>query len=180
MLELHCAVCGIAFVKTARGGWQPKYCSVGCRAEGQRSYSREREKCRVANGDYRLAVQPCFVCGTPLPDSRRGGGRRYCLSCRAASQQATNRRKNAKRRGARLGRTFTLHEIAQRDGWRCHICRKSVRKDLPGTDRGGPTIDHLLPVAAGGRDEPENVALAHRGCNIQRGTRGPAQLRLTA
>lgn len=33
------------------------------------------------------------------------------------------------------------------------------------------TIDHVLPQAAGGSDEPENLALACRNCNERRGNR---------
>ena len=45
---------------------------------------------------------------------------------------------------------------------------------LPDVDRRNPlgaTIDHLTPIAAGGADEPENVATAHWKCNRERGTR---------
>lgn len=63
-------------------------------------------------------------------------------------------------------------EIAERDGWKCHICGKRVtKKDW--------SLDHLVPLSKGGSHTPENVALAHRRCNSRRGTGClPAQLRL--
>jgi 5-methylcytosine-specific restriction endonuclease McrA len=41
-----------------------------------------------------------------------------------------------------------------------------------------PTLDHLVPVSAGGVHTRANVATAHFRCNIQRQTGGTVQLRL--
>lgn len=71
-----------------------------------------------------------------------------------------------------------MAEIAERDGWRCHLCAKKVRRTLPGTHPMGPTIDHLVPLAAGGTDRRDNVRLAHRQCNITRRHLGEVQLLL--
>lgn len=90
-----------------------------------------------------------------------------------------NRRKNLKRRQAKIGIRYTREGIGDRDGWRCHLCAKKVNRTLPGTHPKGPTIDHLIPIADGGVDEPANVALAHRQCNVTRRDKGVAQLRLT-
>jgi len=88
-----------------------------------------------------------------------------------------NRRKNAKRRGAGSG-GYRLSDVGDRDGWRCHLCGKKVNPTLSGMHEMGPTVDHLVPVSAGGLDELVNVALAHRRCNTTRRDVGPAQLRL--
>ena len=62
--------------------------------------------------------------------------------------------------------------IAERDGWKCHICGKTIiRKDL--------TLDHLIPYSEGGEDTSLNLRAAHRSCNSRRGPgRSPAQLLL--
>lgn len=119
----------------------------------------------------------CYECGAPAGETV--APRRLCDDCRYGSRSATNRRKNAKRRGIAVAVRYTLNEIADRDGWRCHLCSKAVDRRLPGTAKFGPTIDHLVPVAAGGDDTPQNVALAHRHCNVTRQDKGVAQLRLT-
>jgi 5-methylcytosine-specific restriction endonuclease McrA len=78
----------------------------------------------------------------------------------------------------REGDGYTLREIAERDGWRCHICLSQV-PDRPYKARpNDATIDHLIPVSAGGMDVRSNVALAHNVCNSKRSNTGPAQLRL--
>ena len=60
--------------------------------------------------------------------------------------------------------------VAERDGWRCHICGDTVaRRDM--------SLDHLVPIARGGTHEMTNVRLAHLSCNVKRGAgRIPAQL----
>ncbi len=62
-------------------------------------------------------------------------------------------------------------EIYERDGGRCHLCKRSVSKKRF-------ELDHLIPVSMGGRNERNNLALAHVRCNRTRHVRGPAQLRL--
>lgn len=67
--------------------------------------------------------------------------------------------------------TYTDREIFERDGWRCHLCKKPVRQDVPRTHDEGATIDHLIPRSLGGEDEPANVATAHWKCNRDKGAR---------
>lgn len=63
-------------------------------------------------------------------------------------------------------------DIAERDGWRCHLCNRIV-------SRSTLSLDHLIPIVYGGPHIAENVALAHIRCNSRRGAgRLPAQLRL--
>jgi len=63
-------------------------------------------------------------------------------------------------------------DIAERDGWKCHICHKPVT-------RGTMSLDHLIPVIARGPHIASNLALCHRVCNSRMGPgRFPAQLRL--
>lgn len=103
----------------------------------------------------------------------------YCGSCAAERDRSKNRRKNTARRAVISG-DFTVGEIGDRDGWRCHICGHAVNKLRSGLHPKGPTIDHLVPIAHGGSDTRENVALAHRLCNTRRGTGGVVQLRLVS
>ena len=89
-----------------------------------------------------------------------------------------NRRRYERRKANTVGPKYRLLDIAERDGYRCHICGKRVDMTLSGRHPQGPTADHLLPVSAGGGDESVNVALCHNRCNVKRATGGAAQLRL--
>jgi len=94
------------------------------------------------------------------------------------AQNEAHRRRYARRKAQTTGPRYVLADVAKRDGFRCHICGARVDMGLSGRHPMGPTADHLLPVAAGGGDESTNIALAHLRCNIKRGTKGVAQLRL--
>lgn len=66
---------------------------------------------------------------------------------------------------------FPRVEIYTRDGGRCHVCGRRVSID-------NWHLDHLKPLALGGAHARQNVAVACPTCNVRRGHRGPAQLRL--
>ena len=143
------------------------------------------QKCfRAARGSgafpdsSRVHFSSCYTCGVFLRAQNKKTPVARCEPCRLKGQVDRNRRKNAKRRGARVGLWFSLQQVGDRDGWRCHLCGRRVDKNLSGKDRLGPTIDHLVPISAGGMDVLENVRLAHRSCNITRGAGGSVQLLL--
>jgi len=53
----------------------------------------------------------------------------------------------------------------------CAICGKPVDKTLKSPDPWSATIDHIIPIAKGGHpSDMENLQLAHRCCNRQKGT----------
>jgi 5-methylcytosine-specific restriction endonuclease McrA len=66
---------------------------------------------------------------------------------------------------------YTLHEVAARDGYRCGICRRTVPMARAVPHSLAPTIDHILPLAAGGDDTRGNVQLAHFECNWRKSDR---------
>ena len=68
-------------------------------------------------------------------------------------------------------------QIAERDGWICHLCTGSVSPHLWGhhSNPDAPVIDHVIPVARGGDDTFENVRLAHRVCNARKGAKVDAE-----
>jgi 5-methylcytosine-specific restriction endonuclease McrA len=54
-------------------------------------------------------------------------------------------------------------ELARRDGSDCGICGEVV--DLAATGDLGPSVDHIIPRAKGGSNDPSNLQLAHMRCN---------------
>lgn len=106
-------------------------------------------------------------------------GPKRCPDCIRKRQQAKDRRKNVKRRGVPApSRRIGPHELGERDGWRCHLCRKRVDPGLRSPHPMSASADHLIPISDGGDDEPANLALAHRYCNEKRGVGGAVQLAL--
>ena len=56
--------------------------------------------------------------------------------------------------------------IMVRDGFSCIYCGQS-----PLTHRGVElTLDHVVPLAAGGSDLPHNIVIACRQCNTSKGS----------
>ena len=63
-------------------------------------------------------------------------------------------------------------KVFERDGWRCQLCRKPVKRDAVVPHPKAPVLDHIIPLAAGGTHEPANVQCAHYLCNSLKGDRG--------
>lgn len=158
-----CEWCGRCFVARRKR----KYCSLQC----QRWQHPNAQRLSA------IGYSNCTVCGTTFV--RRAGIIGRCCSepCR---RRARRRHERKRLRKAQLRDRYTLREVAERDGWRCHLCHKAV-PDRPYAARDeDATVDHLVPLSAGGDDTLINVALAHNGCNTRRSDRGVAQLRLLA
>lgn len=138
-----CVVCG------APSRWRlRKFCSGAC-------YSLWRHY------EGRVPVErTCVGCGCIIDLTQRGrGGQRkkssvkFCRRCR----QDYDKYK------------MTAAQLAARDGTGCGICGEPVDMGLRRSDLGGimcPSVDHILPRALGGSDEPGNLQLTHLYCNI--------------
>lgn len=66
---------------------------------------------------------------------------------------------------------FTREEIADRDGWRCHLCGDDVDPRLTFPSPDSASLDHVLPLSAGGAHTRANCNLAHLGCNASKNYR---------
>lgn len=175
-----CRVCGA--LTEARSG--PRfYCSEDC----IKQYNHDQHVASYVPEPPRRYV--CQVCGESFEAQGRGnGGRKYCSAeCHHASPAFKSQRRRQRRlRRARMQVVLVVpyhdEDIFERDGWRCHICHRKVRRDKAGAGYHPlqPTIDHIIPLADGGADAPVNVATAHNICNSVKGASGPGQLRLLA
>lgn len=54
----------------------------------------------------------------------------------------------------------------------CSICGLPINYDLKSPDPWSFTVDHIIPITNGGTSDMENLAPAHRRCNLVKGTRG--------
>lgn len=80
-------------------------------------------------------------------------------------------RRRALKKGATVGEPFTVDEIRERDGNRCHLCRRKV-PPKPYPHPLSASLDHVVPLTKGGMHERSNVRLAHLRCNVEKGNRG--------
>jgi len=66
----------------------------------------------------------------------------------------------------------TLHEVGERDAWRCWLCDEAVDGDASTNADRGPSIDG--GAAPKGKKSPAGTErLAHRACNTRKGAVKP-------
>lgn len=164
-----CRQCGRLFV-TRNKRIPNRYCCRRCNDTWHNAHrpstSIEVKQC---------AHLPCSVSFAPRMRTQR-----YCSSrCSAAAR----RRNDKARHRARLAGTTRIPyrpvDIYERDGWRCRLCGKKINRRHRAPHSLAPSIDHIIPIALGGPDAPNNVQAAHFGCNSRKRTTAcGSQLRL--
>lgn len=137
---------------------------------------------RLDWSDYHRKRNPftytCKACGVEFQS--RSPRRVYCDNgCYPPPKDTRkNQRKMSKRR-AMIAQAFVEEvdptTLFERDGWRCHICGKKCRQDVDNFHPKAPTIDHIIPLVAGGEHSYKNTACAHRYCNVSKGARDIGQ-----
>ena len=185
-VESSCIVCSAMFQYRRLPGQRGRirrFCSPSCRMDQvkrqKKSYSRRR-----------VLAQPCAHCGemfhaayTKVP-----GHGLYCSpSCSAArlkvhkdrrtGKRLSNKRRRARLRGASI-EVFADVEIFDRDAWRCGLCGLKVDKRFKHPHKMAASLDHIVPLAAGGSHTRLNVQCAHWLCNSRKTWVGGGQLRL--
>jgi HNH endonuclease len=98
---------------------------------------------------------------------------------RAYAASADGLARSAARRSplgsAAIVERFTFEELRERDRELCRLCGRPV---IDGGPRSlAPSIDHVIPLRAGGLHALANVRLAHVGCNVAHGVRWTVRLR---
>lgn len=132
-------------------------------AEHKRAYDRAW---RLANLERKAATDAAW---------RKANAEHYAAYLREWHQNNKVRAQDHRRtRRARVREAFDapvyLDEILVRDSGICGICGKAIMEVTV-------ELDHVIPVAAGGRHGPDNVQLAHRTCNRQKATKVDFNLR---
>lgn len=164
-----CRQCGAPF----RAADKQRYCSARC-GWLWRSARRPKNADWVA-GRRSLRTVSCIHCSASV-DSR--ASRPICEACRTSQNATRAAAKNARRRGA-ASENVAPRMVFERDGWLCYLCRFRVSRNSSRNDPLRPTLDHVVPIARGGRHEMANLKTAHLFCNTSKGARrvGPGDLR---
>ncbi len=177
-LSTHCHHCGGELPRPYYSGRYPARC-LACRR--QRYYAWARERRAEARAHAR-----CLDCGDPSALGHRGQRTNWCAPCRRErhlrrQRVSANFRHHARRaqwRGAATEK-FTRESIFERDGWRCALCDRRIRRDLRHPHPLSASLDHSVPLARGGQHTRQNVRAAHLRCNLRKNARAhPVQLLL--
>ena len=81
-----------------------------------------------------------------------GSADAYCAFLNGSPWRATPRGTRDRKR------TNLIRSLAQRDGWGCVFCGAATEVETV-------TIEHFVPLTAGGNSHMANLSLAHRDCN---------------
>lgn len=97
------------------------------------------------------------------------GQRLHCS--KACAHKHTVRRKRLRRKGLLGQPSLSLPVVYRLHQGVCALCGQLVAIDRARPKREWATIDHVIPLAKGGRHAYDNVQLAHLGCNSSKGAR---------
>ncbi|MFD3525121.1 HNH endonuclease [Streptomyces sp. NPDC058653] len=64
----------------------------------------------------------------------------------------------------------------ERDSWICQICKTAVERERSWPDMWGATLDHRIPLTAGGEHTLLNVQLTHWIFNLHKGDYFPVDV----
>lgn len=117
----------------------------------------------------------CLRCGRGYIAEDYTGTAGYCST--TCLRRVCKQRYRARKRDAYVA-NVSPRRIYERDGWRCQLCRKPVRRDHVVPAPLAPVIDHVMPLARGGTHEPANVQCAHYICNSMKSDTVPSATQL--
>lgn len=132
-----CVVCG--GTSTERG--RRKFCSAACTALW------------VRHAGQVPVVRECVGCGKRIELAT--GARRINATVKLCRRCRIDKRKHG----------VSVEQLAVRDGIACGICGEDVDMAAAKTDRMRPSVDHAIPRARGGTNDPSNLQLSHLWCN---------------
>lgn len=192
ILTIKCKKCGNVFTRT---GWSIRHNCIVCtvckrneteqklinqeKEKRKRKAERERKQQEWEAERERKAQErwhDCPVCGTWTNRPK------YCS--KECAKKIANATKDARRRvkieSNMVDADITLSSLFRKDGGVCYICGGKCQYDdftvvdgLKITGDWYPSIDHVQPLAKGGKHSWENVRLAHRRCNYLKSDNAP-------
>ena len=133
----------------------------------------------------------CKQCGKLVSAVTSSGNKTWfcselCKKIRRKHLRPKGSRKHttrARKRGLPRIYSITFSKVAERDGWVCGICFQSVSRTIDRHDPMAGCIDHIVPLNMAENTRHghvwNNVQLAHRNCNEQKGCSVPDQNLLT-
>jgi len=154
-----------------------KYSCVDCGKE----ISRKAIRCVTCNGLYKRKPKPtvevkeyeCKNCGEVFKSNTTRSKTYCCIKCSKQYAFRTievNKSPKLKENGL-VDYTITLPRLYKRDQGACGICGRQVDMSKHYNSASYGSIDHIIPVTKGGQHQWDNVQLAHRQCNSEKGER---------
>ena len=165
-----CEYCGKPF---ETNNIQKRYCSPDCcyKAGIQKAITRQRN---IRKSKFTSKKMVCKECGKEFYSEFGTYKSVFCsFDCRIKwNRRQHNRNHRMKVRQVLIDKNITLKAVAERDKNICYLCGRpvdwsdySIKEDAFLVGPNYPSIDHVYPIAKGGKHEWGNVRLAHCHCN---------------
>lgn len=147
---------------------------------------------QVAPGSRRFCSKECHKawrgtrkcrCGVEVHNCTAYGPC-VCKPCKRKARGAWNRitgsyRKRCRLYGGHFNPRVNRIKVMERDGWRCHVCKRKCRKDFDPHDPRSATVDHHpVPLSKGGDHDWHNVRCCCFRCNSLKGATWDGQVRM--
>lgn len=129
--------------------------------------------CRDSSKAWRVFISECSACSKLF--ASRYTSRTCTPACAEFARLMAKREAKHKRRAIERDAfvsNVSPRRVFERDGWKCHLCGKKINRKAQVPHALAATIDHVIPLAAGGTHEPLNCRTAHFICNSSKGSRG--------
>lgn len=155
-----CRHCGLLYQPKSRRA--SVYCSRTCKGKARNArIAAETVAAKAAH-----PPRPCVHCGALIGPERR----RDAKFCSALCNDRAHRlqRKLRARGGSQNTLGMVRFEVARRDGFRCGLCGYELDLAVEWPDQRFASLDHVVPVSAGGSSERSNLRLACLTCNVRR------------
>lgn len=169
-LAKYCKICGIEIAR-----WKGAYCGDECRKAKARQDGYKSSKAKKV-----LKARPCKECGAMFTPEYGNKKRCFCseFCCHKNVRRRRKQKERARMHGAKVENVNAM-EVFARDGWRCQICMKKLKKKDRGTHKdAAPELDHIVPLCVGGEHSYRNTQCVCRKCNGDKGARVIGQLRM--
>lgn len=114
-------------------------------------------------------MSECPVCGRFLFEKKFCS--KECFRESERHRWSMKKRNRAKKAKTSESNSISLKKLYMRDKGTCWLCGGQCDYSANQNSQDYPSIDHIVPIACGGKDEWSNIKLAHRGCNSARGAR---------
>lgn len=148
------------------------------------------ENCRAEGVTQKLHSIECLHCGKEFKSDRKYAT--YCshtcaklhqgISRRVWPTEADSRRHTEHVRRLRISNSsidrFTYHEIFERDGYVCAICGEVTDRSVDAHRDNRPSLDHKVPLSAGGTHTRDNVQCTHWICNVKKSSAGFKRMKM--
>lgn len=186
----NCVICGKEFAtfRQARETCSPE-CAKAKHKKRKRRYEHTREEyLQICNEKARQNAEKkaiedkwCKLIHTQQRECKVCGSLFYCIDkeIRCTCSAECSKKYHSRQRDRRINKDnlvdsdITLHKLYRRDEGICWICGKkcdwddyTMRESIKICGENYPSIDHVIPLAHGGKHQWENVRLAHLSCNI--------------